>query len=89
MGASGPIVVRQLSHPPPFLDTKCHHLIETRRYFRCLHTNPLYARVPRPPLPVSERLSRDVLCLPLYAELPAEAVEEIVAEIVGTVESGR
>ena len=32
-------------------------------------------------LPVSERLSREVLSLPLYPELPVEAVERIAAEV--------
>jgi len=30
-------------------------------------------------LPVSEQLSREVLCLPLYPELPLETVERIAA----------
>lgn len=63
--------------------------IETRRYFRPLHENALYERVPRAPLPVSERLGRNVLCLPLYAELEAATLEEICAEIAAAVESGR
>lgn len=32
-------------------------------------------------LPVSERLSREVLCLPLYAELPPADVERVAAEV--------
>jgi dTDP-4-amino-4,6-dideoxygalactose transaminase len=32
-------------------------------------------------LPVSERLSGEVLCLPLYPELPMEAVAEIAGEV--------
>ena len=32
-------------------------------------------------LPVSEQLSREVLCLPLYPELPLDAVEEIAVEV--------
>jgi dTDP-4-amino-4,6-dideoxygalactose transaminase len=63
--------------------------IETRRYFRPLHENPLYEQMARAPLPVSERLGRDVLCLPLHAELDAAAVEEICAEIATAVEGGR
>jgi dTDP-4-amino-4,6-dideoxygalactose transaminase len=34
-------------------------------------------------LPVSEALCREVLCLPLYPELPFEAIERIAAEIKG------
>ena len=32
-------------------------------------------------LPVSERLSREVLCLPLYPELPLETVRRIAREV--------
>ena len=32
-------------------------------------------------LPVSEQLSREVLCLPLYPELPLEDVERVAAEV--------
>ena len=32
-------------------------------------------------LPVSEQLSREVLCLPLYAELPLEDVERVATEV--------
>jgi len=38
-------------------------------------------------LPVSERLSREVLCLPLYPELALEAVGEIAGEVRRFVES--
>jgi dTDP-4-amino-4,6-dideoxygalactose transaminase len=38
-------------------------------------------------LPVSERLSREVLCLPLYAELPLEDVRRVAAEVRAFVES--
>ena len=32
-------------------------------------------------LPVSEQLSREVLCLPLYPELPLEDVARVAAEV--------
>jgi dTDP-4-amino-4,6-dideoxygalactose transaminase len=32
-------------------------------------------------LPVSEALCREVLCVPLYPELPLAAVERIAAEV--------
>ena len=32
-------------------------------------------------LPVSEQLSREVLCLPLYPELPLEDVERVAGEV--------
>jgi dTDP-4-amino-4,6-dideoxygalactose transaminase len=34
-------------------------------------------------LPVSERLSREVLQVPLYPELPLECVERVAGEIRG------
>lgn len=39
-------------------------------------------------LPVSEQLSREVLCLPLYAELPLEDVERVAAEVRAFAGSG-
>jgi dTDP-4-amino-4,6-dideoxygalactose transaminase len=39
-------------------------------------------------LPVSEQLSREVLCLPLYAELPLEDVERVATEVRGFVGAG-
>jgi dTDP-4-amino-4,6-dideoxygalactose transaminase len=32
-------------------------------------------------LPVSEALCREVLCVPLYPELPFEAVERVAAQV--------
>jgi dTDP-4-amino-4,6-dideoxygalactose transaminase len=40
-------------------------------------------------LPVSERLTREVLCLPLYAELEPAAVERIAAEVRAFATTGR
>jgi dTDP-4-amino-4,6-dideoxygalactose transaminase len=39
-------------------------------------------------LPVSERLTGEVLCLPLYPELPLEAVRRIAGEVRGFREAG-
>jgi dTDP-4-amino-4,6-dideoxygalactose transaminase len=39
-------------------------------------------------LPVSEQLSREVLCLPLYPELPLEDVARVAEEVSGFVERG-
>jgi len=46
-----------------------------------LHLQPAYSflEVPRGSLPVTERVASQVLSLPMYAELPQEAVERILA----------
>jgi len=52
-------------------------------YPRPIHLQPAMAAAGGRPgdLPVSERLSREVLCLPLYPELPLADVERIAAEV--------
>ena len=52
-------------------------------YPRPIHLQPAMAAAGGKPgdLPVSERLSREVLCLPLYPELPLEAVRRIASEV--------
>jgi dTDP-4-amino-4,6-dideoxygalactose transaminase len=52
-------------------------------YPRPIHLQPAMAAAMGAPgsLPVSEQLSREVLCLPLYAELPLEDVERVAAEV--------
>jgi len=52
-------------------------------YPRPIHLQPAMALSGGKPgdLPVSERLSGEVLSLPLYPELPFEAIEEIAAEV--------
>jgi dTDP-4-amino-4,6-dideoxygalactose transaminase len=52
-------------------------------YPRPIHLQPSMAAVGGRPgtLPVSETLAREVLCLPLYPELPFEAVERVAAEV--------
>ncbi|MEM9175651.1 MAG: DegT/DnrJ/EryC1/StrS family aminotransferase [Myxococcota bacterium] len=48
-------------------------------YARGLHQQPaLAAFAPRTPLPETERATREVLALPLYPELPIDALERIV-----------
>ncbi len=53
-------------------------------YPRPLHLQPALARFGGKPgdLPVTERLCEEVLSLPLYPELPLEAVEDIAASVV-------
>ena len=52
-------------------------------YPRPIHLQPAMAPAGGRPgdLPVSEQLSREVLCLPLYPELPLEAIDRVAAEV--------
>jgi len=73
-------------------DTLAAHLetanIETKRYFRPLHEMDLFASVAVGPLPVTERLGRSVLCLPLYTDLPVGDVERVCDEIERVLTAG-
>ncbi|MDX6692312.1 MAG: hypothetical protein QOG15_3769 [Solirubrobacteraceae bacterium] len=55
--------------------------IETKPYFRPLHEMALFGSLPAQPLPVTERLGRSTLCLPLYTDLPVGDVERVCDEI--------
>lgn len=64
------------------------HLAEKKiatavHYPRPIHLQPAMAAAGGKvgDLPVSERLSREVLCLPLYPELPRETAERIAGEV--------
>ena len=52
-------------------------------YTRPIHLQPAMAAAGGKPgdLPVSERLSREVLQVPLYPELPLETIERVAGEI--------
>jgi dTDP-4-amino-4,6-dideoxygalactose transaminase len=60
--------------------------IETRRYFDPpLHLQPIYRGFHEPgrePLPVTERISAGVLCLPLHAGLEASTVDLIAERVL-------
>jgi dTDP-4-amino-4,6-dideoxygalactose transaminase len=58
-------------------DTLAAQGIETRRYFRPLHTMDAFAAVERPALPVSERLGRSLLTLPLHTGMDAGDVDRV------------
>jgi dTDP-4-amino-4,6-dideoxygalactose transaminase len=66
--------------------------IETRRYFDPpLHLQPLYRGFHKPggePLPVTERISTGVLCLPLHAGLDADTVDRIAERILSLADGG-
>jgi dTDP-4-amino-4,6-dideoxygalactose transaminase len=59
-------------------------------YPRPIHLQPAMASALGKPgsLPVSEQLAREVLCLPLYAELPLEDVERVAGEVRSFVGAG-
>jgi dTDP-4-amino-4,6-dideoxygalactose transaminase len=59
------------------------HIASAVHYPRPIHLQPALAAAGGRPgdLPVSERLSDEVLSLPLYPELPLETVERIAAEV--------
>jgi dTDP-4-amino-4,6-dideoxygalactose transaminase len=61
--------------------------IESRPYFPAMHLMPRFAEVPRSALPVTERLGRSLLALPLYSELEPEIVEEVCEVIDDTLDS--
>jgi dTDP-4-amino-4,6-dideoxygalactose transaminase len=48
-----------------------------------IHLQPAYADLgyPKGSFPVTEELSRQILSLPMYAELPPEAIEHVASEI--------
>jgi dTDP-4-amino-4,6-dideoxygalactose transaminase len=51
--------------------------IGTRRYFRPLHGMATYARLDRPELPVTERLGRSLLALPLHLRMTVADVDRV------------
>jgi dTDP-4-amino-4,6-dideoxygalactose transaminase len=59
-------------------------------YPRPIHLQPAMAAAGGRPgdLPVSEQLSREVLCLPLYAELPLADVDRVAGEVRRFLASG-
>jgi dTDP-4-amino-4,6-dideoxygalactose transaminase len=57
--------------------------VDTRRYFRPLHAMERFRGLPGEPLPVTERLGRALLALPLHGELPVAAVDRVCNVIEG------
>jgi perosamine synthetase len=55
--------------------------IQTKSYFRPLHSMPLFAKLPRARLATTERLSASLLCLPLYADLSEDEVKEVADRV--------
>ncbi len=52
------------------------------------HLEPAYAGVPVAPLPVTERLTRDSLILPLFHDL-TEADQDHVVDVLAAAAEGR
>jgi dTDP-4-amino-4,6-dideoxygalactose transaminase len=69
---------------------RAHAIGTAIHYPRPIHLQPAMAAALGKPgsLPVSEQLSRAVLCLPLYAELPLEDVERVAGEVRAFVGAG-
>jgi len=55
--------------------------IESRPYFPALHSMPRLQALNTRSLPVSQRLSRDLLSLPLYPELEPSSVDEVCSAV--------
>jgi dTDP-4-amino-4,6-dideoxygalactose transaminase len=66
------------------LDRAC---VETKRYFRPLHTMRPYARFTDGPLKVSEEVYEQSLCVPIFAELTTSDVEQVVDVILKALET--
>jgi dTDP-4-amino-4,6-dideoxygalactose transaminase len=62
--------------------------IQTKAYFRPLHSMPLFKDLPHGSLPVTERLGSSLLCLPLYPDLEEAQVDEVTARVRAVVEHG-
>jgi dTDP-4-amino-4,6-dideoxygalactose transaminase len=62
-------------------DRLAAHGVETKKYFRPLHTMPPFAGEAE--LPVTERLARSLLCLPLHPGLTEADVDHICGLIAG------
>ncbi len=62
---------------------KAQGIATAAHYPRPIHLQPAMAAAGGRPgmLPVSEALCREVLCVPLYPELPFEVVERVAAEV--------
>lgn len=55
--------------------------IETRPVFPALHTQPIYRHLAQGPYPVAERLAERGICLPAFAEMTDEQVEQVCEAI--------
>jgi dTDP-4-amino-4,6-dideoxygalactose transaminase len=60
--------------------------IESRPYFPAMHHMPRCAEVPRSALPVTDRLGRGLLALPLYSELELSTVEDVCDVVASTLD---
>jgi perosamine synthetase len=62
--------------------------VSARRGIMAAHLEPAYADVPRSVLPVTERLTRDSLILPLFHEMTHGQQDRVVAVLRAAAGSG-
>lgn len=65
------------------------HGISTRRGIMAAHLEPAYAGEPTAPLPVTERLTRHTLILPLFHELAATDQDRVIEEFRSSLAAAR
>jgi dTDP-4-amino-4,6-dideoxygalactose transaminase len=63
--------------------------IESRPYFPAMHQMPRCTAVPRSALPITDRLGRGLLALPLYSELEPATVEEVCDVVASTLDGSQ
>lgn len=76
------------AHRERVMDTLASHGIESRPYFPAIHLMPRFAGASAS-LPVTERLDRSLLALPLYSDLLSSDVEEICSLVRQALEDSR
>jgi dTDP-4-amino-4,6-dideoxygalactose transaminase len=61
--------------------------VETKRYFRPLHTMRPFARFANGPLKASEEAYDESLCVPIFAELTTSDIQQVVDVILNALDS--
>lgn len=67
-----------------YTELRKHHIYARRYFYPLISHFPPYKGLPSAAdtnLPVAERISQEVLCLPMYADLPPESIQTICAII--------
>jgi dTDP-4-amino-4,6-dideoxygalactose transaminase len=77
----------ELKHRDRIAQRLADERIETKAYFRPLHTMAPFAALEREPLPVTVNLANRVLCLPLYGEMAPEDVDRVGAAIASELDA--
>jgi dTDP-4-amino-4,6-dideoxygalactose transaminase len=81
VGPSPTYCAVEIEHRDRLADRLAAEAIETKAYFRPLHTMAPFAALEREPLPVTVGLAGRVLCLPLYGAMTHEDVDRVCATI--------